>query len=258
MRLSGKVALITGAGSGIGATTAKLFATHGASVVVTDLARPRAEEVAAGIREAGGRSHAVELDVRSEAGWETTLASVAERWHGLDILVANAGISFAKPIADTTLEEWRAVQAVNLDGAFLGLKHSIRAMRSRGRGGSIVLVSSASGHKASPGASAYCASKGGLRLLARTAALECAGDGIRVNTVVPAGVVTPMWEAMPFFQDLVREHGVEGAWKALAGQTPLRRFATPDEIASGILYLSSDEASYVTGTDLVIDGGYTA
>jgi NAD(P)-dependent dehydrogenase (short-subunit alcohol dehydrogenase family) len=131
----------------------------------------------------------------------------------------------------------------------------------QGQGGSIIIVSSASGMKASPGASAYAASKAALRLFAKSLALECAqhGDAIRVNTIHPAGVETEMWKATPFWEQLVAQHGSEeGAWGALAASSPLKRFATPDEIGYGILYLASDEAAYVTGSELVIDGGFTA
>jgi NAD(P)-dependent dehydrogenase (short-subunit alcohol dehydrogenase family) len=258
MRLRGKTALVTGAGSGIGQATAVLFGAEGARVAVTDLDGGRADAVAGRIRDQGGECFARVLDVRLEADWTAAIADVVVRWGGLDVLVANAGISFARPIWEMSLEEWRRVQSVNLDGAFLGTKHAVRAMREQGRGGSIVIVSSASGVKASAGASAYGASKAAVRQLARAVALECARDGIRVNTVVPAGVVTPMWEGMPFFQELARERGEAGAWEALAADTPLGRFADPQEIAAGILFLASDESSYVTGTDLVIDGGYTA
>lgn len=258
MRLRGKTALITGAGSGIGQATAALFGTEGARVSVTDLDGERAEAVAEGIRQRGGESMARVLDVRVEADWAAAIAELVDRWGGLDVLVASAGISFARPIQDMSLEEWRQVHSVNLDGAFLAAKHAVRAMRERGQGGSIVLVSSASGMKASAGASAYSASKAAVRQLARAVALECAGDRIRVNSVVPGGVVTPMWERMGFFEELVRERGEAGAWQALAAGTPLGRFADPREIAAGILFLASDESSYITGTDLVIDGGYTA
>jgi NAD(P)-dependent dehydrogenase (short-subunit alcohol dehydrogenase family) len=162
-----------------------------------------------------------------------------------------------------TLEEWRQVMAVNLDGVFLGVKHAVGTMR-RGRGGSIVIVSSASGIKASPGASAYCASKAGVRMFAKAVALECRdrGDAIRVNTVHPAGVVTPMWRSMDFFRDLVERHGSEeAAWKAVgAGESnaPLQRFARPEEIAAAILFLASDESSMMTASELVIDAGFTA
>ncbi len=257
MRLAGKTALVTGGGSGIGRAVALLFAAEGAHVVVTDLDGARAEAVAAEIRAQGGESRARALDVRVEADWVAALAELAGRG-GLDLLVASAGVSFARPIAETSLEEWRAVHAINLDGAFLGTKHAVRAMKEHGRGGSIVLVSSASGVKASPGASAYCSSKAAVCQLARAVALECAGDRIRVNAVAPGGVVTPLWEQMPFFLELKRERGEAGAWQALAAGTPLGRFAGPEEIAAGILFLSSDEASYVTGVTLLMDGGYTA
>lgn len=258
-RLAGKTALITGAASGIGRATALLFAREGARVAATDLDGSGAEAVAARIREEGGSARAWTLDVRIEADWEGAIADVVEEWDGLDVMVANAGVSFAKPVAEMTLEEWRGVHAVNLDGVFLGTKHAVRAMREAERSGSIVIVSSASGLRASAGASAYCSSKAAVRLFAKTVALECAGEGIRVNTVHPAGVRTPMWEGMEFFRELERAHGgEEGAWRALEDDSPLGRFAAPEEIAAGILYLSSDEASYVTGAELVIDGGYTA
>jgi NAD(P)-dependent dehydrogenase (short-subunit alcohol dehydrogenase family) len=132
-------------------------------------------------------------------------------------------------------------------------------MKTAGAGGAIIFVASASGLRGTAGAAAYGSSKAALRSLARSLALECAPHQIRVNTVVPGGVRTPMWEAMPFFQDMIARHGgVEGAWTALAGDTPLGRFATADEIAAGIAYLASDDAAFVTGTDLVIDGGYSA
>lgn len=259
MRLAGKTALITGAGSGIGRATALRFAAQGARVAVTDLDGPSAERVATRIMEAGGEAFARALDVRVESDWEATLAGVAERWGGLDVFVSNAGVSFARPLCEMALEEWRRVHEVNLDGAFLGAKHAVRAMRGCGRGGSLVFVSSASGVRASAGASAYCSSKGGLRTFVRAIAREGAADGIRANTVVPGGVRTPMWGEMPFFAELVEEHGGEaGAWAALAADTPLARFASAEEVAAAILFLASDEASYVTGTDLVVDGGYTA
>lgn len=258
MRFHGKTALVTGAGSGIGEATAAAFAAEGARVAVTDSDGARAEPVAGRIRERGGDAHARVLDVRLEEEWEAAISEVVDRWGGLDVLVASAGISFAKPVWEMSLEEWRHVHAINLDGAFLGIKHAVRAMKEQDRGGSIVLVSSASGLKATGGAAAYCSSKAALRLLARSVAIECAADGIRVNTVVPAGVRTPMWETMPFFQALKREQGETGAWDAIAASTPLGRVAEPEEIAAAILFLSSDDAGYVTGTDLVIDGGYTA
>jgi len=155
------------------------------------------------------------------------------------------------------LGDWQRVLAINLDGVFLGTKHAVRALRRAG-GGSIVLVSSASGIKASAGASAYAASKAAVRQFARTVALECGAEGIRINTVLPGGVRTPMWRSMGFWQDLLREHGTEEkVWAALGAGTPLKRFAEPEEIAQAILYLASDAAKFVTGAELVIDGGWT-
>ncbi|HSJ13015.1 MAG TPA: SDR family NAD(P)-dependent oxidoreductase [Longimicrobiales bacterium] len=255
MRLAGKTALITGAGSGIGRETALRFAAEGARVAATDVNAARADAVAGEL--AGAQCLSRALDVRVETDWEAAIAEVMARWGRLDILVANAGVSFARPVAEMTLEEWRHVHAVNLDGVFLGTKHAVRAMKAGG-GGSIVIVASASGIRASAGASAYSSSKGAVRLFAKAVARECAPDGIRVNVVAPGGVITPMWREMPFFAALVAEHGEAGAWAALAEQTPLGRFARADEIAAAILYLASDEAACVTGTDVVIDGGYTA
>jgi 3(or 17)beta-hydroxysteroid dehydrogenase len=178
----------------------------------------------------------------------------------LDIAVNNAGLSAAAPVTEMTLSEWRRVMAVNLDGVFLGTKHAVLAMR-QGQGGGVVNVSSASGIKASAGASAYCASKAAVIQFTKTVALECAqrGDNIRVNTILPAGVMTALWEDMDFWKGLVAERGgTEAAWQALAQSTPLKRFARPEEIARGILFLASEESSYMTGAELVLDGGYTA
>lgn len=255
-RVAGKVALVTGAASGIGRATAQRLASEGARVVVTDVNEAGGQETVAAIGSAGGQAVWQPLDVTAEAAWEAAMAGVPAAWGPLDVLVANAGISFAKPVADMTLDEWRRVMAINLDGVFLGVKHGVRAMR-RGRGGSIVIVGSASGIKATPGASAYGASKAALRLFAKAVALECrqAGDGIRVNCIHPAGVATPMWKSMPFWDDLLAQHGDEAAvWRALGNG---ERFAEPAEIATAILYLASDESAYVNGADLVIDNGYT-
>jgi 3(or 17)beta-hydroxysteroid dehydrogenase len=262
-RVHGKIALITGAASGIGKQTARLLAREGAAVLVTDIDAAGADATAKAVSAEGGRSLARKLDVTQEPEWEQAIADIEHQFGSLTILVANAGISFAKAVHEMSLDEWRHVMAVNLDGVFLGTKHPVRAM-SKGSGGSIVIVSSASGIKASPGASAYCSSKAALTLLAKTVALECRENGhdIRVNTVLPAGVVTPLWKTMDFWPDLVAKHGgEEAAWKALGalpGDAPLKRFAAPEEIAQGILYLASDESSFVTGAELVIDGGYTA
>ncbi len=255
-RVAGKVALITGAASGIGRATALLLAHEGASVAVTDRSEPGAASTARDILSQQGKALVYGLDVTVEADWQASIESVLDLWGRLDILVNNAGISFASPVTEMTLEEWRTVMAVNADGVFLGTRSAVQAMRQSG-GGSIVNLSSASGLRASPTASAYCASKAAVRLFSKAVALECAAEGIRVNTVLPGGVETPMWEAMPFWQELVTG-GAAAAWEALAADTPLKRFARPEEVAQAILYLASDEAQYVTGAELVIDGGFTA
>lgn len=256
-RLSGKVALISGAASGIGRATARLFAREGARVAVTDANEAGCRSVAEEILREGGQTLWQKLDVTREADWQAAITRVDEAWGPLNVFVASAGISLAKPVAEMELTEWRRVMAINLDGIFLGTKHAVAAMR-RGGGGSIVLVSSASGIKAGAGASAYAASKSAVRQFAKSVALEWGPDGIRVNTVLPGGVKTPMWRSMEFWQDLLREHGTEEkVWEALGAGTPLKRFAEPEEIARAILYLASDAAKFVTGAELVIDGGWT-
>ena len=247
-KLADKVALVTGAASGIGRATAQTFAAQGATVVCADLDLTGAEATAVECR---GR--ACQLDVTAEPAWEAALAEVLGRERRLDVAVNCAGVSFACPVADMSLTDWKRVLAVNLDGVFLGTKHAIRAMRQDGRGGSIVNVASVSGVTAQPGASAYCASKAAVIMFTRSAALECRrnGDPIRINSIAPAGVKTPMWGTMPFFQDLVAKHGSEdAAYAALGG-----RFALPEEVARAVLFLASAESALVSGTNLMFDGG---
>jgi NAD(P)-dependent dehydrogenase (short-subunit alcohol dehydrogenase family) len=254
-RIADKVALVVGAASGIGRATALLLTDHGAKVWSADRDAAGAAAVAATV---GGKSAG--LDVTREADWEAAIASILAAHGRLDVLVNSAGVTFGCPVADMNLDDWRRVLAVNLDGVFLGTKHAIRAMRTTG--GSIVLLSSASGLKSAPGASAYSASKAAVCMFARAAAKECADAGlaIRVNTVCPGGVRTPLWRTMPFFQELIVKHGSEeAAFRAMTeGQPAGARFAEPEEIAHAILYLASDESRFVTGTDLVIDAGYRA
>jgi 3(or 17)beta-hydroxysteroid dehydrogenase len=254
-RVEGKVALVVGAASGIGRATATALSEQGALVWCADRDVEGASVTAANF---AGRSAG--LDVTSEADWEAVVSAVLAVHRRLDVLVNSAGISFACPLTDMGLGDWRRVLAVNLDGVFLGTKHAVRTMRATG--GSIVNVASTAGLKSTPGASAYATSKAAVCMFSRTAAKECidAGLAIRVNTVCPGGVKTPLWRTMPFFQDLIAKTGSEdAAFQAMtAGQPMGSRFAEPEEIAAAILYLASDESRFVTGSDLVIDGGFRA
>jgi len=257
-RVHAKIALVTGAGSGIGRATAILLAQEGATVLVTDINAQAAEHVASEIRNGDGQAGSMRLDVADEPAWVAVMDTILTRHQRLDVLVNNAGVSFAKPVAETTLEEWRRVLGVNLDGVFLGTKHAIAAMRRVG-GGSIINVASASGINAYPEASAYGASKAAVRHFSKVAAIECADakTGIRVNVVTPGGVKTPMWESMDFFRDLVAEHGGrEQAFAAMAGASPSHQFSSPEDIARTILYLASDESAHLTGLELVIAQGH--
>jgi len=257
-RVHAKVALVTGAGSGIGEATAILLAQERATVIVTDMDAHAAERVAGAICEAGGEAEAARLDVTDETAWVEVMGTVLTRHRRLDVLVNNAGVSFAKSIADMTIAEWRRVLGVNLDGVFFGTKYAILTMKSRG-GGSIINVASVSGIMPYPEASAYGASKAAVRHFSKVAAIECADaeTGIRVNVVSPGGVKTPMWEPMDFFRELVAEHGgTEQAFAAMAGTSASHRFSSPEEIARTILYLASDESAHLTGLELVIAQGH--
>src|SRR5207253_3535782 len=188
----------------------------------------------------GGSGRAYRLDVTAEPDWAHVLEQVLQAHGRLDVAVNCAGISFVCPVAEIKMDDWRRVMAVNLEGVVLGTQHAIRAMRQNGRGGSIINVSSVSGIKAQPQASAYCASKAAVIMFSKSAALECrnAGETIRINCVSPTGVKTPMWKTMPFFQDLmVNEGGEEAAFRAMAKLAPHGRWALPEEVAAAILYL---------------------
>jgi 3(or 17)beta-hydroxysteroid dehydrogenase len=257
-RVQDKVALVTGAGSGIGRATAALMAREGAIALVADLNEQAAHAVAAEITSHGGKAEPLLLDVADEAAWREATERILAAHRRLDVLVNNAGVSFARPVADTSLQEWRRVLAVNLDGVFLGTRSGIRAMQASG--GSIVNVASVSGVQPFAGASAYGASKAAVRLLSKVAAIECqdANNGVRVNVVTPGGVKTPMWEAMDFFRDLAARHGgAEEAFAAMAGNTPSQQFFSAEEVARTVLYLASDESAHLTGVELVMDRGHT-
>ena len=248
MRLAGKIAIITGAGGGMGAATAKLFAAEGATVVISDLYEEGGRRVAAEIAETGARAEFVAADVTSEADWERLVATAEQRFGRLDVLVNNAGISssaFADPL---DVAGWHTIMGVNATGVFLGTAAAVPAMRRAG-GGSIVNFSSILGFVGSDGGHpAYSASKGAVRLLTKATAVRYGPEGIRANSVHP-GFMPPMRSAAPSAAD--------SRQRAIAA-TPLRRTGEPIEVAYGVLFLASDEASFITGTELVIDGGYIA
>jgi NAD(P)-dependent dehydrogenase (short-subunit alcohol dehydrogenase family) len=256
-RVEGKIALVTGAASGIGRAAALTLAREGASLVATDLQQAAGDAVVAEIGAGGGSAVFLLHDVTREEDWRRVIAEVRSRFGGLDVLVNNAGIGLSGPVTEMSFDDWRRQMAVNVDGPFLGVKHGLPLMRESG-GGSIVNVSSIAGIKASANASGYCASKGAVRLFTKSVALECAAakDGVRVNSLHPGIVETAIW-------DTLIGTGPEGSnarprTATLAAMTarsvPLGRPGGLDEIAAGILWLASDESSYVTGTELVIDG----
>ena len=248
-RLDGKVAIISGGARGQGAAETKLFAREGARVVFGDVLDDQGKKVEAEVRELGGEATYVHLDVTREADWQAVVKATLARYGHLNILVNNAGILIRKSIEETTVEDWDRIMAVNAKGVFLGTKHAIAPMRRSG-GGSIINISSTAGLVGSlDGSASYTATKGAVRLLTKSTAIQYAKDGIRCNSVHPGPIDTPMIQDT--LNDPVR---LERRMRRL----PLGRVGTPEDIAYGVLYLASDESSFVTGTELVIDGGTTA
>jgi len=240
-RLDGKVALITGGAGGMGSAQARLLAQEGASVVIADVRDELGQQLVAEIGKAGGRASGVRLDVTSERAWQDTIRDVEAKHGHLDILINNAGINVRKPIATVEFDEWNRVLAVNLTGPLLGMKHAAPAI-ARAGGGAIVNITSNVSLIPSR-AAAYTASKWGLRGLSKTAALEYAGQKIRVNTVCPGVVPTDINKGQPYLE-------------TTAAVTPLGRIATAVDIANAVLYLVADTGAFVTGVDLPVDGGF--
>lgn len=262
-RVKGKIALVTGAASGIGRACATLLAREGATVVATDVQDDAGRDCVATIERDGGDALFLHHDVASEDAWVSAIAGIKQRFGRLDILVNNAGIAISGLVTEMSLADWRRQQSVNLDGVFLGVKHSLPLMRAGG-GGSIVNISSLAGLKGAAGLAGYCATKGGVRLFSKAVALECAAarDHVRVNSVHPGIIETPIWVAI--------SNGMPGEASALKTQAganapdldalsamvvPTGEKGLPEDIAAGVLYLASDDSRYVTGTELVIDGG---
>ncbi len=254
-RLTGKVALVTGGASGIGAETARRFAEHGACVAVTDVNDDLGRQVAEEIESKGGEAAYIHLDTTDEGQWVSAVGKAIDRFSKLNVLANVAGISgrhlerkSAPKIDDTTLDSWNAVVSVNATGVFLGIKHVIQPMRQAG-GGSIINMSSIYGIVGSTHSAAYHASKGAVRTLTKCAAMQYADDRIRVNSVHPGFVDSPMTEAI---------HGDPDLAAPRLAATPLGRFGRPYDIAMGCVYLASDETEWMTGAELVIDGGMIA
>ena len=248
MRLQNKVAFISGGARGMGAAEAKLFAGEGARVVIGDVLEEEGRKTEAEINETGGECLFVRLDVTSEEDWQQAIAATVVRFGKLDVLVNNAGIFRTEGIEATSEELWDRIMAINGKGVFLGTKHAIPEMRKAG-GGSIVNISSVAGLVGNSFAAAYAASKGAVRIFTKSAAIQHAKEGIRANSIHPGTIETPMTAEM-LADEAYRQERMEN--------TPLGRLGQPEDVAYGALYLASDESSFVTGSELVVDGGRTA
>lgn len=253
-RVAGKVALITGAASGLGRATAQRLAEEGARVMVTDWEDKGGNETVASIRAAGGEASYHHLNVASDEEWQAVVAHTVATYGRLDVLVNNAAVIIAKSIRDTTLKDWQWQNSIALDGVFLGVKYGSAAMEANG-GGSIINISSIAGIIGLDRSAAYCAAKGGVRLLTKAAAVEFARlkNKIRINSVHPGVIRTPGVEAT------IRKYGGSDKMRAsLEAMSPLGELGEPADIANGVLFLASDESKYMTGAELVIDAGYSA
>ena len=249
MRLDGKVALISGGSRGMGAFEAELFVQEGAKVVICDVRDDEGDALAKKIVDSGGEAAFVHLDVTSESDWAAAVREAVERYGKLDVLVNNAGVSARGSIEETSPDDWDRVMDINAKGVFLGTRSAIPEMRKAG-GGSIINISSQLGlvgmGESSP---QYQASKGAVRIFSKSAAIQYAHEGIRVNSVHPGPIITPMTEARRS-DEVVRQR--------MISRIPLGRYGESEDVAYGVLYLASDESSFVTGSELVIDGGWTA
>ena len=249
MRLQGKIALISGGARGMGAVEARLFAKEGAKVTIGDVLEDEGRKLEAEINTTGGEGLFVRLDVTQEADWQKAVEATVNRFGRLDVLVNNAGVSGRGRVEDTAVEEWDRVMDVNAKGVFLGTKVAIPAMR-KGGGGSIINISSQLGLVGTDHSSPqYQASKGAVRLLTKATAIQYAKEGIRANSVHPGPIVTPMTEAARADPE---------RYQLMLSRVPLGCYGQPEDVAYGVLYLASDESRWVTGSELVIDGGWTA
>jgi 3(or 17)beta-hydroxysteroid dehydrogenase len=251
-RVKNKVAMISGGAGGLGRAQALLLAKEGAQVIVTDIDESSIESLAEEINAQGAKAIHAKLDVTDETEWNKVIGKALQEFGKLDVLVNNAGVILYKKIEDTSLAEWRRIMCVNLDGVFLGTKCAIKAMKANGAG-SIINISSVAGLIGNPGAAAYHASKGGVRSFTKAAAVECSNAGygynIRINSIYPGVIDTPMADDLKK-DDLKYQTAL--SWHAMG------HFGEPDDVAYGVLYLASDESKFITGSELVIDGGWTA
>ncbi|HDZ14242.1 hypothetical protein LCGC14_1457360 [marine sediment metagenome] len=254
-RVKNKVAIITGGASGLGKSSAMLLAREGAKIVVTDLDEENGNEVVQQIMNDGGEAIFIKQDVSKEDQWEKVIEKTFKTFGKLHILANAAGIGVGGNVEEVTLADWKKLLSINLDGSFLGTQYGIKAMRKTGEGGSIINFSSIEGLIGDPNLPAYNASKGGVTLFTKSAALHCAkeGYGIRVNSIHPAYIWTPMVE------NLLKAQGdVAEGRKQLDSLHPVGHMGEPNDIGYGVVYLASDESKFMTGSELVIDGGYTA
>ena len=254
-RVKNKVAIVTGGASGLGKSSAKLLAREGAKIVVSDIDEEGGKKVVQQIKEDGGEAIFIKQDVAKEDEWKNVIETTLETYGKLHILANSAGIGLGGTVEDVTLEDWKNLIDINLNGTFLGTKYGIKGMRKTDEGGPIINFSSIEGLIGDPNLPAYNASKGGVTIFTKSAALHCAkqGYGIRINSIHPAYIWTPMVENF-----LKAQGDVEEGKKQLESLHPIGHLGEPDDIGYGVVYLASDESKFMTGSELVIDGGYTA
>ncbi|EAS8534629.1 SDR family oxidoreductase [Salmonella enterica] len=249
VRLKNKVAFITGAASGIGKATSVLFANEGAKLVISDINEKLLNQTADELREITPDILPVKLDVSNESEWQSAIRQTETRYGCLDILFNNAGIYIIKPLLDTSLEQWNTLMSINVTGVFLGMKHAIPLMRKK-RNGSIINASSVAGLNGAAGHTLYGASKGAVRIMTKDVAMEFADDNIRVNSIHPGYIKTAMAK---YASDITHESEQD-----LGNKYPLGRLGETTEVAKTVLFLASDDSSYITGCEFVIDGGMTS